>query len=90
MPKASSISAPLGNAIRRDCCLVAKVAQKQWDQAVLAPWKTVIGMAGDEQHELTVPTFMQQGSRGRAFDGEAAEEEGTGGKAHILAARLAA
>ena len=63
--------------------------QKERDETILAPRKSVVGMTGDEQYELAVATFMDQRSGWRALDREAAKHKWAGGEPQVLTGRLA-
>ena len=63
--------------------------EKERDKPILPPGKSIIGVTGDEQNELAVTTFVDQGSGRRTFNGEAAEDKGARRKTQILAPGLA-
>lgn len=58
--------------------------QKDGNQSILAPRKTVIWMSGHLQNEIPFPPLMEQPTRDRPFDGKTVEDEWTGGETDIL------
>jgi len=64
--------------------------QEEWNQAVLAPRKAVVGVTSDEQNKLTFSAFVDQGPSWRTLDRQAAEDKGTRGETEILTCRLPA
>ena len=69
---------PAGLLAGCQCC------QEKRDEAILAPGESVLRMTGDEQHELAVATFVDQGPGRRAFYRKAAEDKWTGGEAQVI------
>jgi hypothetical protein len=55
----------LGSAGRSDAARplpVCQGCQEQWNEAILAPGQTVVGVPGDEEHELAIAAFVDQSS----------------------------
>jgi len=48
-------------------------SQKDRNQPVLSPWKSIAGMTGDLEHESPVPPFVQEASGWRALHREPTE-----------------
>jgi len=60
--------------------------EKERYEAILAPRKPVFRVTRDEQDELAIAAFVDQGSGWRTFDRKAAENEWAGGETQFLAA----
>ena len=64
--------------------------EKERYEAILAPRKPVFRVTRDEQDELAIAAFVDQGSGWRTFDRKAAENEWAGGETQFLAASFPA
>ena len=69
---------------------VCQCSQKQWNQTILAPRKSVVRVAGDEKHESTIATFVDEGSSGRTLNRKAAKDKRPGGETDVLGCRTPA